>query len=185
MKNTTRGAFLIAGSLIAFFGFLLPGVYGVGYDPPPDTPAALINLGQLPGFHGFVTSAQQAVYNGFQGPTDFAPVLLGLGLMLVLGISARRWNVPITSRTVRLTHHGIGVLSAAIAVGTFIWAFRLNKTPPSIIHRFVEDLGNNPASVRASHYLQGQLGLGAVVVFFGLLVGLFGALWPFDSASAT
>ena len=47
MESSTRGGFLIAGSIVAFFGFILPGVYGVNYNPPAHSAAASINRSML------------------------------------------------------------------------------------------------------------------------------------------
>jgi hypothetical protein len=51
MESSARGKFLIAGSVIGFIGFVIPGLYGVGYNPPPHSRYAKIQLDQLKGLH--------------------------------------------------------------------------------------------------------------------------------------
>jgi hypothetical protein len=52
---------MVAGSVIGFLGLLIPGVYGVSYDPPPG--AGYPDDGD-PRLRGF-----SSVFNGFNGRT--------------------------------------------------------------------------------------------------------------------
>src|SRR5579859_8031685 len=88
MTSSTRGTFLIVGSIIAFIGFLLPGMYGVSYNPPPGSAAASINIGSLPGFDGSFSSPSGGVYNGFSGPVDFHFTLFAIIAWFALGLFA-------------------------------------------------------------------------------------------------
>jgi hypothetical protein len=174
MESSTRGKFLITGSIIGFIGFVLPGLYGVGYSPPSSSPYARINLGSLKGFRGSLSGANDAVFNGFGGPVNFHFAFIALATMAVLGLLAHVMDIDSAARILRYTHHGLALLSTLIVLGSFIWAFRYNHVPPAVSSLFIQDLGGGTRAVAAQHYLQGQLGLGALILGLGLIVGLYG-----------
>jgi hypothetical protein len=174
MESSTRGKFLIVGSVIGFIGFVIPGLYGVGYDPPPGSPYAKIDLGNLKGFRGFLSGPNDALFNGFNGPDNFHFAFAALGTMAVLGFLAHIIDIEDAAKILRYTHHALSLVTTLIVLGSFIWAFRYNHLPPAVSNLFITDLGGGPRAVAASHYLQGQLGFGALILGFGLLVGLYG-----------
>jgi hypothetical protein len=174
MESSTRGKLLIIGAIIGFIGFVIPGLYGVGYAPPSKSSYAKISLGQLKGFRGSLSGPRDAVFNGFSGPNNFHWAFIALGTMVVLGLLAHIIDFDTAGRILRYTHHGLSLLSSLIVLGSFIWAFRYNHVPPAVTNLFVSDLGGGPRAVAASHYLQGQLGFGTLILGFGMLVGLYG-----------
>jgi hypothetical protein len=174
MESSARGKFLIAGSIIGFVGFVIPGLYGVGYSPPSGSPYAQINLGSLNGFRGSLSGPSDAVFNGFGGPVNFHFALIALATMAVLGLVAHVMDIDNAARILRYAHQGLALLSTLVVLGSFIWAFRYNHVPPAVSSLFVKDLGGGTQARAASHYLQGQLGLGALILGFGLIVGLYG-----------
>ena len=174
MESSTRGKLLIAGSVIGFIGFAIPGLYGVGYDPPAGSSYARIDLGQLKGFQGSLSDPRDAVFNGFGGPEDFHWAFIALGTMAVLGFLAHIIDFDDASLILKFFHHGLSLVSTLVVLGSFIWAFRYNHAPPAVNSLFVSDLGGGPRALAASHYLQGQLGFGTLILGFGLLLGLYG-----------
>jgi hypothetical protein len=191
MASKTRGGFLIAGGLIAALGLLIPGLYGVSFDPPANSPYAKIDLSHLNGFAAAaVSSGDSAVYNGFGGPVSFAASQLAVLVMLAVGILVVWLKIDIAQAEKAVQRSGkaitfllhkhvlfklFTVLSAAVILGNFIWGFRFNRTPPALTQRFVADLGGGQFATTAAHYLSGSLGLGALILFFGLLIGFAGA----------
>ncbi|GAA4254397.1 hypothetical protein [Dactylosporangium darangshiense] len=71
-------------------------------------------------------------------------------------------------------YKGSWLTSAVVLVATFIWAFRFGHTPKSVGDKLVADLGGGPDAVAATPYLNAELGLGALILLFGLLVGSVG-----------
>lgn len=175
MESSTRGGFLIAGSIIAFIGFILPGLYGVSYNPPAQSDAASINVGGLNGFGGPISSASGGVYNGFGGPIDFHSTLIAIAIMFGLGLFAFKFDVEDGMKWLRYTHHGASISTGLFVTGQFIWAFRSGGTPPAITQKFIADLGGSQSAIVASHYLSGLLGFGTLILFFGLILGSVGA----------
>lgn len=190
MASKTRGGFLVAGGLIAGLGLLIPGLYGVSFDPPANSPYAKIDLSHLDGFSTAISSSTGAVYNGFGGPVDFAASQLAVLIMLAVGILVVWLKIDIVDaqKVVRKTGKVAGlllhkhvlfklstILTAAVILGNFIWGFRFNRTPPALTQRFVTDLGGGQSATAAAHYLSGSLGLGALILLFGLLIGFAGA----------
>jgi hypothetical protein len=49
MSGFPRGPVMVAGSAIGFIGLLVPGVYGVSYDPPPGAGYPDAGDARLPG----------------------------------------------------------------------------------------------------------------------------------------
>lgn len=180
MESSTRGGFLIAGSLIGFFGFIVPGLYAVAYDPPANSAAAQINLMNLKDFGSFLGGStggsSLGIYNGFSGPVDFHITLWALILMFVLGIFATRYDVETGIIWLKRLQKWTYIGSSLLIVGEFIWDFRYNQTPPEIIQKFISDLDGTKAAIAASHYLSGELGFGALILLFGLLLGYVGAV---------
>jgi hypothetical protein len=174
MESSTRGKFLIVGAVIGFIGFVIPGLYGVGYDPPAGSPYARISLATLKGFRGSLSTANDAVFNGFGGPDSFHWAFVALGTMIALGLLAHVVDFNAAAKILRYTHHALSLTSVLVVVGSFIWAFRYNHVPPAVTHLFIADLGGGPNAVAASHYLQGQLGFGTLILGLGFLIGLFG-----------
>jgi hypothetical protein len=174
MESSTRGKFLIVGAIIGFIGFVIPGLYGVAYDPPAHSRYARIQLNQLPGFKGAVSSPNDAVFNGFGGPASFHYALVALGAMVLLGFLAHMIDFEDAATIVRFIFKGFSLLSSLIVLGSFIWAFRGNHLPGAVTSLFVHDLGGGPHAVAASHYLQGQLGFGTLILGLGFLIGLYG-----------
>jgi hypothetical protein len=175
MESSTRGKFLVTGSIIAFFGFLVPGVYGVSYNPPAHSAAASINIGGLDGFGGPFSSASGGVYNGFGGPADFHVALTAILIMFGLGLFALKFDIERGIAWLRRTHHWASISAGLIVVWQFIWAFRSGGTPPAITQKFIADLGGSQSAITASNYLSGLLGFGTLILFFGLLLGFVGA----------
>ena len=179
MTNKGKSAWLIAGAIVGLIGFWIPGVYGVGFSPPAGSPYAKINLGSLPGFGGgalSVVGAHGAVYNGYSGPVDFHLTLIALLVIGVVGLAGRMWNLK-TETGFKIAHYlgyTVKIGSILLIVGEFIWAFRFDRTPPAITDAFVRALGGGPSAVAASQYLSGSLGLGALIMFFGLLLATVG-----------
>lgn len=175
MESSTRGGFLIAGSIVALIGFGISGMYGVGYNPPAHSAAASINVGKLEGFGGPFSSASGGVYSGFGGPVDFHLTLVAIVIMFGLGLFALKFDIEQGIALLRWTHHGASISTGLFITGQFIWAFRFGGTPPGIAQKFIADLGGSQSAIAASHYLSGELGLGALILFFGLLLGSVGA----------
>ena len=180
MESSIRGKFLIAGSIIAFIGFLLPGMYGVSYNPPATSTAASINVGALQGFGGSFSSASGGVYNGFGGPVDFHLTLIAILVWFGLGLYALKFDAD---RGIGLINkagkhskafHALTALAQGLIILQFIWAFRSGGTPSAITQKFIADLGGGQAAIDASHYLSGLLGFGTLILFFGVLVGSVG-----------
>jgi hypothetical protein len=174
VDSSARGKCLIAGAIIGFIGFVIPGLYGVAYAAPPGSPYARISLATLKGFSGSMSGATDAVYNGFSGPDSFHWAKIALITMAVLGILAHLIDLSTATKLLRYTHHTLSLTSALVLVGSFIWAFRYNHVPSAVTRLFISDLGGGPHAVAASHYLQGQLGLSTLILGFGFLVGLYG-----------
>jgi hypothetical protein len=174
MDSATRGKFLIAGAVIGFVGFIIPGLYGVGYNPPAGSAYARISLNQLPGFKSSLSSPNDAVFNGFGGPADFHWAFVALCTMAVLGILAHFMDFEHASKVLTYLHHGLALVSSLVVLGSFIWAFRSNHLPQAVTDLFIKDLGGGEQAKAAAHYLQGQLGFGTLILGFGLLVGLYG-----------
>lgn len=175
MKSSTRGGFLIAGSIIAFIGFLIPGLYGVSYDPPAHSAAANITLNTLSNFNGAITSATGGVYNSFSGPIDLHTTLLAIAVTAILGFLAEAIDLDKAVAWVKNTHHVLSVGFQLYSIGGIIWQFRYNETPSQITEKFIADLGGSQAAITASHYLSASLGFGFLILFFGFLVGSVGA----------
>jgi len=174
MQSSTRGKFLLAGSAIGFLAFVTPGLYGVGYDPPAHSRYARIQLNQLTGFKGAVSSPNDAVFNGFGGPATFHFALVALVTMAVLGLLAHIIDFNNATKVLKFFHHGLSLVSSLVVLGSFIWAFRGNHLPPAVTNLFIHDLGGGRRAVAASRFLQGQLGFGTLILGFGFLVGLYG-----------
>lgn len=175
MESSTRGKLLIIGSVIGFIGFAIPGLYGVGYNPPARSSYARINLGHLKGFASSLSGPRDAVFNGFGGPDNFHWAFIALGTMAVLGLLAHVIDFEDASLILKVFHHSLSLLSTLVVLGSFIWAFRYNHVPPVVSKLFISDLGGGPHAAAASRYLQGQLGFGTLILGFGLLLGLYGA----------
>lgn len=175
MTSKTRGSFLIAGSIIAFIGFLIPALYGVSYDPPAQSAAAQINLSTLAGFNGIVTNATGGVYNGFSGPLDLHITLISIIVTGILGFLAEIINLDEAIAWVQTTFHLLSVSSQLFTVGGIIWQFRSGGAPSEITQKFIADVGGSQSAIDASHYLSGSLGVGFLILFFGFLVGSVGA----------
>jgi hypothetical protein len=54
-SSKARGSVLIAGAVIGFVGFIIPGLYGVLWAPPDGTRYAKLSLQTLKGFGGAFT----------------------------------------------------------------------------------------------------------------------------------
>jgi hypothetical protein len=180
MESSTRGKFLIAGSIIAFIGFILPGLYGVSYNPPANSATASINIGALQGFGGPFSSAGGGVYNGFGGPVDFHLTLFAILVWFGLGLYALKFDVDKGIALVNKAgkhskkYQAFTAFAQGLIILQFIWAFRSGGTPSAITQKFIDDLGGGQAAIDASHYLSGLLGFGTLILFFGLLVGSVG-----------
>jgi hypothetical protein len=96
--------------------------------------------------------------------------------LAVVGCIGLVWDVDQGIKWAARTHHAVGAGAVLAPVATFIWAFRFNRTPPAVTAAFVKDLGGGKAAVAASHYLTGQLGFGALILFFGMLVAFAGVM---------
>jgi hypothetical protein len=175
MESSTRGKFLLVGSVIGFIGFVIPGLYGVAYSPPAHSRYASIKLNQLKGFRGAVSTPNDAVFNGFGGPAHFHYALVALGTMVVLGVLAHMVDFDNAAKILRFLHHGLSLVSSLVVLGSFIWAFRGNHLPAEVTNLFIKDLGGGHRAIVASHYLQGQLGFGTIILGLGFLVGLYGS----------
>jgi hypothetical protein len=174
MSSATRGKFLIVGAVIGFLGFIIPGLYGVGYNPPAGSVYAKISLNQLQGFRSSLSNPNNAVFNGFGGPANFHWALVALCTMAILGILAHFMDFETASKVLKYLHHGLALVSSLVILGSFIWAFRSNHLPQAVTDLFIKDLGGGAQAQTAAHYLQGQLGLGALIMGLGFLVGLYG-----------
>lgn len=176
MESGTRSGFLISGSVIAFIGFVFPGLYGITYAPPANAGLPAADSDQV---HAFLGSLQ--VYNGFDGPYDFKGLFISIIVMFALGIATRFMDFGTAyallgraQRIAHVAHHSIGLLSGLSVIAIFIWQFRYGDTPVSIQERFVTAVGGGKAAVEASHYVTASLGLTALIVLFGFLIGLIG-----------
>jgi hypothetical protein len=128
----------------------------------------------LDGFNGFFAVQTGAIYNGFNGPANLHVALVALGIMAVLALASLAIDLDSAAGIAKVVQPGW--LSGALTVAaTFIWAFRFDRTPPSIRDKLIADLGGGPDAVAAAQYLNAQLGLGALILLFGLLVGAVGA----------
>jgi hypothetical protein len=174
MDSATRGKFLIAGAIIGFLGFIIPGLYGVGYNPPAGSPYAKISLNQLPGFKSSLSNPNDAVFNGFGGPANFHWALVALCTMAVLGLLAHFIDFNDAAKLLKYIHHGLSLASSLVILGSFIWAFRGNHLPQAVTDLFIKDLGGGTQAKAAAQYLQGQLGLGTLILGLGFLIGLYG-----------
>lgn len=174
MDSAARGKFLIVGAVIGFIGFIIPGLYGVGYNPPAGSSYAKISLNQLPGFKSSLSNPNDAVFNGFGGPADFHWAFVALCTMAVLGVLAHVMDIDNASKVLKFLHHGLSLASSLVILGSFIWAFRGDHLPQAVVNLFVKDLGGGAQANAAAHYLQGQLGFGTLILGFGFLVGLYG-----------
>jgi hypothetical protein len=198
MTGKTRGSFLIAGSIIAFIGFLIPGLYGVSYNPPANSAAAHIVLSKLPGFGSAVAlnTANAGVYNGFGGPihdalsvTLISIIVTGaLGLLAPFipydrGLKQVEKHIDLARNVLpnlpKNVHSGLSVISELGIVGGIIWQFRSGGMPSQITQNFIADLGGGQVAIDASHYLSASLGFGFLILFFGFLVGSVGAYTRF------
>jgi hypothetical protein len=94
--------------------------------------------------------------------------------MAVLGTLAHFIDFGTASKVLKFLHHGLALVSALVLLGSFIWAFRGNHLPPVVSDLFIKDLGGGTQAHAAAHYLQGQLGLGALILGLGFLIGLYG-----------
>lgn len=180
MTSKTRGGFLIAGSIIAFIGFLLPGLYGVNYSPPAHFSAANIDLSKLAGFTGAFSTATAGVYNGFSGPIDLPFTLGAIVVTAILGFLAPLINydegIELANNVLpKNVHNFVSVLSQLGIVGGIIWQFRSGGTPSQVTQKFIADLGGGQSAIATSHYLSASLGFGFLILFFGFLVGSVGA----------
>lgn len=191
MTSKSRGIFLIVGGVIGGLGLLIPGLYGVSFDPPANTTYANVDLTKLGGFSSApVIGQDSAVYNAFGGPVNFAATQVAVLVMLAVGILvvALKIDVEAAERTAQKAGNVLGYIvhghivvklsaigSAAVVIANFIWGFRFNRTPPAITQAFVADLGGGKSATTAAQYLSGSLGLGALILFFGLLLGFAGA----------
>ena len=175
MTSRTRGGFLIAGSIIAFIGFIIPGLYGVSYDPPAQSVASHITLSTLTSFNGLFTFARGGVYNGFSGPIDLHTTLIAIIVTGVLGFFAEAIDLDKAVAWIKNTHPALSVGSQLYSIGSIIWQFRSDETPSQITQKFITTLGGGQPAIAASHYLSASLGLGFLIVFVGFLVGSVGA----------
>lgn len=175
MSSKVRGQFLIAGSIIAFIGFLIPGLYGVSYHPPTHSTASKIVLNNLPHFSGSITTATSGVYNGFSGPIDLHFTWISIIVTFALGLFAEIVDLDKTVGWIKKNHPPLSVASQLITIGSIIWSFRFNQTPSQIPQAFIADLGGSQMARDASHYLSATLGLGFLILLFGFLVGSAGA----------
>lgn len=176
MSHGARGRFVIAGSAVAFLGYVLPQVYGVIYRPGPDSPFADVKVYDLPSFKssGGINLGNGVVYNGFGGPLSLDASWVGLLLLFAVGVVGWLWNIDHAVRAARIVHQGFGVAGILLPVLNFIWSFRFRQTPPAVVDAFVHDLGGGPAAQQAATNLGGMLGVGALILLFGLLIGCIG-----------
>jgi hypothetical protein len=121
-----------------------------------------------------MSSPTDAVFNGSSGPASFHWALAALGTMAVLGLLGHVIDIDDAAKLLRYLHHGLALTSSLVILGSFIWAFRSNHLPTAVSDLFIQDLGGGRHAVIASHYLQGQLGFGTLILGFGFLVGLYG-----------
>ncbi|MFK0244090.1 hypothetical protein ACIQUM_05285 [Amycolatopsis azurea] len=161
---------------MAFVGYVLPQVYGVVYRPRRGSPFSDVKIYTLPSFDsgGGIKLGNGVVYNGFGGPLSLDATWVGLLLLFAVGVVGWFWNIDHAALAARIVHQGFGVVGILLPVLNFIWEFRFQRTPPAIIDAFVRDLGGVPAAQQAAANLEGTLGLGALVLLFGLLIGCIG-----------
>jgi hypothetical protein len=172
MEHQTGGKFLIAGSIIAGLAFIVPGVYGVQYQPPSNSKLSSVDLSTLPGFKGIIQ-----VDNGLAGPVSFHDTLIAIVALFVLGLMSLIVDFGGASdyqKALKRVHRYGTVLSGIVAIPLFIWQFKYGGTPGAIRQRFITDLGGGPGAVEASHYVTGELGLAALIMFLGVLIALIG-----------
>lgn len=175
MSSKVRGAFLMIGSIIAFIGFVIPGLYGVTYNPPAHSEASKIVLNTLPHFTGGVSGSNFGVYNGFGGPIDLHITWISIIVTFLLGFFAEVVDIDKTVQWLKKNHPLLAVFSQITAIGSIIWKFRFNQTPSEIPQAFIADLKGSTLAVSASHYLSSTLGLGFLILLFGFVVGSVGA----------
>lgn len=182
MTGKTRGGFLIAGSIIAFIGFLIPGLYGISYNPPANSAAANIVLSKLTGFNSAVAlnTTNAGVYNGFSGPIDLHVTLVSIIVTGILGLLAPfipyGKGIDLAKKALpQSVHSGLTVISELGIVGGIIWQFRSGGMPSQVTQKFIANLGGGQAAISASHYLSASLGFGFLILFFGFLVAYVGA----------
>lgn len=175
MSSSTRGKFLLAGSVIAFIGFVIPGMYGVEYSPPSGSGYPPVYADQLLGFAG--------VYNGFNGPYNCREMLISIIIMFVLGLVVHVIDFNVAYRMLsgaqKLAHLVFDVSGLMAGVGSiayFIWQFTGDRTPQAIRQTFIDRLGGGDKAVEASQHVTGTLGLATIIAFCGMLVALIGVL---------
>lgn len=174
MSSKVRGAFLIVGSIVAFIGFWIPGLYGVSYKPPANTSASKIVLNSLSHFGGSFTGATSGVYSGFNGPIDLHLTWISILVTFALGLFAEVINLDKMVSWIKENHPLLSVGSQVTTIGSIIWEFRFNQTPYQITQAFITDLGRTQTSINASHYLSSSLGFGFLILLFGFLIGSAG-----------
>lgn len=176
LEGNALGNWMIAGGVIAFIGYFIPGDYGVTYSPPVGNQRLnSIVLTSLPHFKGALTGSNSAVYSMHGGPVNWSLTLSGIIVLFLSGCLTRA-GIGEASKVIRVIFKSApSAYSMATSVAQFIWEFHDNFTPPPIRASFVKDLGGGELAVTASHYLNGNLGLGMVIVLVGLLTGLVGA----------
>jgi hypothetical protein len=175
MAPAKRSGFLLVGSAIAFIGFVIPGMYGVEYTPPPVAGYPAVYDDRVLGFTG--------VFNGFDGPYKCHEMLVSIIAMAVLGLAVNvmdfssAWHGLTTIGKVgHGLYHGSGVFAGVGSIAYFIWQFRSGQTPEAIRVSFADRLGGGTAAVNASHYVTASLGLATIIAFVGMLIALVGIL---------
>ncbi|MFC1408613.1 hypothetical protein ACEZCY_04870 [Streptacidiphilus sp. N1-12] len=175
MESRARAGFLMGGSGFALLWLAFPGLYGIDYSPPAHSAAAAVDLTKLKDFKGTVSSPTGGVFNGFSGPADFHGAFIAICVMFGIGLLVMVTGIDIEDAVGLAKVLKLGDIGAKIfVVATFIWGFFFNHTPNEIRATFVRDLGGGPAAVADSKYLTASLGLGTLLLFFGLLVGFIG-----------
>ncbi|WP_328442433.1 hypothetical protein [Amycolatopsis sp. NBC_00438] len=189
MESKTRGGFVIAGSVIGFLGFVLPSLYGATYEPPPGSPLAHVVLTGLKDFGGGVGGGNFAVFNGFAGPVNFHPTLYSLIALTLIGIVGLNWNIDNATLIAKVAGYSVSAVAMLWPIAQFIWEFRYDRTPATIRDVFVADLGGGQNAVTAAQYVHGELGLGTLILAFGLLVAGVGVKpivgWPLLGVTVT
>ncbi len=180
LSNDVRGRFLIWGSIIAFVGFLIPGLYGVNYAPPTGFNPQSIDFSKLKDFNGALSGTNGGVYNGFGGPVDLHPTLYAIIISAILGFIAFRVDLD---RAIAVSKNavsyipllkGASISAQLLSLVQLVWGFRNNMIPTEIMQKFITDLGNNQQAIKTAHYLQASLGFGTLIMIFGLLIAFVG-----------
>jgi hypothetical protein len=127
-------------------------------------------LTTLKDFGGGIGIGNGAVFNGFGGPVNFHPTLISLIALTIVGFAGLLWDVQNAVKVARYVHHSVAAAALLTPVVQFIWEFRYDRTPAAIRDAFVADRGGGQNAIAASQYVHGELGLGTLILAFGLLV---------------